>query len=249
VRILAAAALTLAMLVPAMLAAGTPAVAGEASRLRAPSPDPRDIAGVWWTKGYDRTFRTLEGQLPPFTARGRADWDRHVAAEKAGEPIADAPTRCLPHGVPRLMASPYPIQILQTSGQITFLHEVAHNVRLIYLDEPPPKAPEPTYLGHSVGHWEGDVLVVETVGLNDLTRIDEEGITHSDQLKVTERFRKIEGGTRLEDLITIEDPVMFTRPWTTRRVYEWRPDVRLMEYVCEENNRNKPNAAGATIAR
>ena len=66
---------------------------------------------------------------------------------------------------------------------------------------------------------------------------------------MVERFRKINGGTQLEDLITMEDPVTFTRPWTARRVYEWRPDIRLMEYVCEENNRNIVDASGATVAR
>jgi hypothetical protein len=229
-----------------LLAAGG---AGAAAPLKPPPADPRDIGGVWWTKGYDRTFRTLDGQLPPFTPAGRAEWDRHVQAEKEGRPIADAPTRCLPHGVPRLMASPYPIQILQTPGQVTFLHEVAHNVRIIRMDETHPETLEPTYLGHSVGRWEGDTLVVDTRGFNDLTQIDEEGVTHSDRLHVVERFRKIDGGKVLEDLITIEDPVTFTRPWTTRRTYDWRPDVRIMEYVCEENNRNEPNAHGVTTAK
>ncbi|MEO6341201.1 MAG: hypothetical protein ABIO39_14255 [Caulobacteraceae bacterium] len=224
--------------------------AGQAAApLKPPSADPREITGVWWTKGYDRTYRTLDGQLPPFTPAGRAEWERHVQAEKDGRPIADAPTRCLPHGVPRLMASPYPIQILQTPGQITFLHEVAHNVRIIHMDEAHPANLDPNYLGHSVGHWEGDTLVVDTVGLNDKTQIDEEGITHSDRLHVVERFRKINSGAALEDLITMEDPVTFVRPWTARRVYEWRPDTRIMEYVCEENNRNEVDATGAVLAR
>ena len=237
-----------AALVTTYATAALAADAGPAGRAP-PSPDPHNITGVWWTKGYDRTYRTLDGQLPPFTPAGRAEWDRHIAAEKAGHPIADAPTRCLPHGIPRLMASPYPILILQSPGQVTFVHEVAHNIRLIYLDQPHPEDPDPTYLGHSVGRWEGDTLVVDTIGLNDKTQIDEEGITHSDKLHVVERFRKINGGTQLEDLITMEDPVTFTRPWTARRVYEWRPDIRLMEYVCEENNRNIVDASGATVAR
>lgn len=239
---------SLAMLTAAPAA---PALAADApaQKLKPPSADPRDISGVWWTRGYDRRYRTLDGQLPPFTPAGRAEWDRHIQAEKDGRPIADAPTRCLPHGVPRIMASPYPIQILQTPGQITFLHEVGHNVRIIYMDEQHPADLDPTFMGHSVGRWEGDTLVVDTVGFNDLTQIDEEGIVHSDKLHVVERFRKINGGKQLEDLITIEDPVNFTAPWTTRRVYEWRPDVRIMEYVCEENNRNKPDETGSTVAK
>jgi hypothetical protein len=233
----------------AVFAVCLPAAQAAAPKLAPPPPDARNITGVWWTKGYDRRFRTLDGQLPPFTPAGKAEWDRHIAAEKAGQPIADAPTRCLPHGIPRLMASPYPILIQQSPGLVSFIHEVAHNVRLIYLDEAHPKDLDPTFLGHSIGRWEGDTLVVDTIGLNDKTQIDEEGITHSDKLHVVERFRKLDGGAQLEDLITIEDPVTFTRPWTTRRVYDWRPDIRLMEYVCEENNRNVVDASGSTLAK
>jgi hypothetical protein len=214
----------------------------------ASSADPRNLDGVWWTIGYDRTFRTLDKQLPPFTARGRAEWEHNIQAEKEGRPVADAPTQCLPHGVPRVMASPYPIQIITIPGQVTIVHEVAHNQRLIYMDEPQPAHLDPTFMGHSVGRWDGDTLVVDTIGLNDRTRVDEEGITHSDRLHVVERFRKIDGGRLLEDLITIEDPVMFTAPWTARRTYAWRPDQRLMEYVCEENNRNVVEN-GVTVAR
>jgi hypothetical protein len=226
---------------PAKPAASTVAASGATSSAAGEAiSDPRDIDGVWWTPGYDRKFRTLEGELPPFTERGRREWEAIVQADERGEPVADAPTGCLPHGIPRLLASPYPIQIITTPGQMTWVHEVNRNQRWIYMDEKhPPDVPK-TYLGHSVAHWEGDTLVIDTVGLNDKTRIDEEGITHSDELHVVERIRKIEGGKALENLITISDPVMFTKPWTAKRIYRARPDVRIMEYVCEENNRNAP---------
>ena len=223
---------------------------GAVSAQDAAPGNPRDFDGVWWTRGYDRTFRPVEGGLPPFTERGRREWDHNVRADEAGTPVADAPTGCLPHGIPRLLASPYPIQIISTPGQMSWVHEVNRNQRWIYLDEAhPPNLPH-TYLGHSVGRWEGDTLVIDTVALNDKTRIDEEGITHSNQLHVVERIRKvqIDGATQLESLITITDPVMFTRPWTTRRLYKWRPDVHVTEYVCEENNRNAP-VDGVTVAK
>lgn len=216
-----------------------------------PAGNPRDFDGVWWIPGrYDRTFRPVEGGLPPFTERGRREWERNVKADEDGLPVADAPTRCLPHGIPRLLSSPYPIQIITTPGQMSWVHEVNRNQRWIYLDEKHPPNPPKTYLGHSVAHWEGDTLVIDTVGLNDKTRIDEEGITHSDQLTVVERIRKvdIDGKTHLESFITITDPVMFTKPWTTKRLYQARPDVRIMEYVCEENNRNAP-VDGVTVAK
>ena len=223
--------------------------AGSTAPAAAPG-DPHDIDGVWWTKGYDRTFRPIEGGLPPFTDRGRREWERNVKADEAGTPVADAPTACLPHGIPRLLASPYPIQIVTSPGQITWVHEVNRNQRFIYLNETHPANLPKTYLGHSVGHWDGDTLVIDTVAMNDKTRIDEEGITHSDQLHVVERLRKVQldGKTQLENLITITDPVMFTKPWTTKRLYVSRPDVRLMEYACEENNRNAP-VDGVTRAK
>jgi hypothetical protein len=241
----------------AILLASLTAAAAESPPASTPPPaaavsaDPHDIDGVWWTPGYDRKFRTVDGQLPPFTERGRREWEHNVKADEAGTPVADAPTACLPHGIPRLLASPYPIQIITTADQMTWVHEVNRNQRYIYLNEEHPKNLKPTYLGHSVAHWEGNTLVIDTIGLNDKTRIDEEGITHTDQLHVVERITKgvdAKGVTQLESLITITDPVMFTAPWTTKRVYKARPEVRLMEYVCEENNRNAP-VDGVTKAK
>jgi len=210
---------------------------------------PRDLDGVWYTRGYDRTYRQLDKSMPPFTERGQREWDEHIRQEKAGTPIADASTQCKPHGVPRIMASPYPIQIIAAPGEINIVHEVGHNQRIIYLDQPHPANPKRTYLGHSVGHWEGDTLVVDTTAYNTNTMVDEEGIGHSEQLHVVERIRKVEDGKRLEDLMTIEDPVYFTKPWQAVRLYDYRPDTDILEYVCEENNRNAPGADGKTTAK
>ena len=102
-----------------------------------------------------------------------------------------AATRAV-HGTPRVMNSPYPLQIIQTKGKTTIVHEVNHNVRHIYMDEPLPASVTPSFLGTSAGHWEGDTLVVETRGVDDRTWIDEVGIIHGKQMKVTERIRKIE---------------------------------------------------------
>jgi hypothetical protein len=150
--------------------------------------------------------------------------------------------------MPRLMESPYPIEIVQTAGRITFLHEVAHNVRRIWLNRPHPKHLTPTFLGNSIGHWEGDTLVVDTAALNDRTFIDDEGSSHSTQEHVIERYRKIDNGASLELIMTVEDPVTLEHSYSYRRVYHWRPDVRPQEYVCEENNRNAP-VNGVTVAK
>lgn len=231
------------------LAGSMPTVAAAPPQVFKVSPDPRNIEGVWWTRGYDRTYRQLDKSMPPFLPAGLAEWQRHVAAEKAGTPIGDAPTRCYPHGIPRMVASPYPIHFIQTPGLITMLHEVGHNIRYIHMDQAHPANVKPSFLGHSVGHWEGDTLVVDTVALNDRTQIDEEGIVHGKNLHVTERYRKINDGKTLEDIITIEDPDTFTKPWQARRDFIWRPDVRVSEYICEENNRNTPNESGFTTAK
>jgi hypothetical protein len=188
------------------------------------------------------------GVPPPLKPEYMRVLERRIRAKNSGAPEADASTQCLPHGMPRLMESPYPIEIVQTAGRITFLHEVAHNVRRIWLNRAHPNPPRPTFLGDSIGRWEGDTLVVDTVGLNDRTFIDDEGSSHSTQLHTVERYRKIEGGAKLELIMTVEDPVTLEHPYSYRRIYHWRPDVRPQEYICEENNRNAP-VNGVTIAK
>jgi hypothetical protein len=229
---------------------------------KTPAPtDPRDFSGVWWTRGYDRTFRPVADHpmspdaaaiLLPMTPLEAASRQHHLDMEKAGTPIADAPTQCFPHGIPRLMASPYPIEFVYAPGLITILHEVAHNVRFIHMDgKPVPAATPRSFLGYSVGHWEGTTLVIVTDHFNDRTQIDEESLSHGLQLKVTERMTKFTnkyGGVEIRNLITIEDPEHFTKPWTAERLYPWRGDIKIAEYSCEENNRNAP-VNGISVAK
>ena len=213
-----------------------------------PNPDPRNFEGVWWLQGYEYLLGPEAGVPPPLKPEYLKILERRIRAKNKGTPEADASTQCLPHGMPRLMESPYPIEIVQTPGRVTFLHEVAHNIRRIYLNRSHPQKVAPTYMGDSVGRWEGDTLVVDTIGLNDRTFIDDEGSSHSTQEHVTERYRKIEGGAKLELLVTVEDPVTLEHAYSYRRIYHWRPDVRPQEYVCEENNRNAP-VDGVTVAQ
>jgi hypothetical protein len=234
--------------VTATRAAPSDVIDGPLIRPATSSNDPRDLSGVWFIRLYNRQINSTLGRLPPFTDQGKAEWDKRVKAEKEGSPIADASAYCWPHGVPRVMNSPYPLQIVQTDGETTILHEVAHNIRHIYMDQPHARNPAPTFMGDSVGHWEADTLVVDTVGLNDRTWIDEVGVIHGKQLHVVERIRKIEDGHALENLIRIEDPEFFKQPWYARITYAWRPDLRISEYVCEENNRNMPEN-GHTVAK
>jgi len=215
---------------------------------RAPTADPRDFEGVWWISRYEYLLGPSTGVPPPLKPEYMTILERRVRAKNRGAPEADASTDCRPHGMPRLMESPYPIRIVQTPGQITFMHEVAHNIRRIFMDQQHPAKLKPNYLGHSVGRWEGDTLVVDTTGLNDKTFIDDEGSTHSEQIHVVERYRKINGGKDLELVMQVTDPVTLTQPYSYTRIYKWRPDVKPAEYVCEENNRNAPEN-GVTVAK
>jgi hypothetical protein len=229
----------------------TPGLRGATRAPKGAAPgnlDPHDLEGVWWLQGYQYLLGPEPGVPPPLKPDYMRILERRIRAKNRGTPEADASTQCLPHGMPRIMESPYPIEIVQTPGRITFLHEVAHNLRRIWLNRDHPKHVTPSFLGDSVGHWEGDTLVVDTIGLNDRTFIDDEGSSHSTQEHVVERFRKIDDGATLELIMTVEDPVTLEHPYSYRRLYRWRPDVRPQEYVCEENNRNAP-VNGVTVAK
>ena len=241
------------LLAAALLAAPALGQAQIQSPYRLPSPDPRNIAGAYQPQ-TDTKLVTVDGSPLPLTPWAQAIYDRRVAAAKDGEPEADASTACLPHGTPRVLLGSFPIYIYQVdkshsaagADEVLFLHEIQHLVRHIYLNEQHPKDLDPSYLGHQVGRWEGDTLVIDTVGQNDLTWSDGAGIPHSNQVHVVERWKKISGGKQLEVLITLDDPVAFTKPWTAKRIFDWSPNVRQLEYVCEENNRNSPDETGKT---
>ncbi len=149
---------------------------------------------------------------------------------------------CLPPGGPRMMATPYPMEIVQLPEQrrIFMVFEGAtHTWREIYMDgrpHPQGDALNPTYLGHSVGRWEGDTLVVDVVGFNEGTWIDYYGHPHTDLLHVVERISRPDKST-LRYEATIDDPGAYTRPWTVRWNVTWNPTGELTEYICQENNR------------
>jgi hypothetical protein len=241
-KISAAVAVTLGM-----LAAGT-ALAAPLYRPAVSSADPHDLSGVWFLVHYNRVIPTIDGTLPPMNERGKLEWARRVVAEANGAPMSDASTHCWPHGTPRVMNSPYPLQIFQTPQQTIIAHEVAHNTRYIHMQRAHPTEVKNSFMGDSVGHWEGDTLVIDTVGVDSRTWIDEQGVIHGPKLHTVERIRKIDGGKAIEDVVTVEDPDFFTKPWKFRDTYAWRPDLRLTEYSCEENNRNAPQD-GVTVAR
>jgi len=213
-----------------------------------PNPDPRNFEGVWWLQGYQYLLGPEVGVPAPLKPQYIELLKKRIREKNAGRPETDTSTACFPHGMPRLMESPYPIEIVQTPGRVTILHEVAHEVRRFYIGQKHPANLKISYLGHSVAHWEGDSLVVDTVGINAASFIDDEGSSHSDKEHIVERFTKIDGGRQLEVETTVEDPVTLEHPYSYKRYFQWRPDVRPAEYICEENNRNAP-VNGVTVAK
>ncbi len=220
-------------------------VTGDATRrdIRVPDTTP-NISGTWTPQTFFRTIAPLDGGSTPFLPWAKAFFENRGAAEAKGEPLFDPNANCLPSGVPRVLPTPYPYDIVQTPDVIMIGIEVMHSFRIIHMDgKPMPADFKPSYLGYSRGHWDGDVLVVETTGLNGFTQVDEEGRPKSSALKVTERITK-RAPDMLENTYTIDDPRTYSRPWTARAVYKWSPNLRFNEYICEENNRNKPDATG-----
>ena len=165
-------------------------------------------------------------------------WAREKAQEYLNmRSINDPTSRCLPGPSPRSQAvSLFPMQIVQTPKQIVILYEYFTVFRVIPLDQKShPDDLEPSFLGNSIGHWEGDTLVVDVVGFNDKGWVLSGGIFHSDALHLTERFRRIDYDTITYEA-TIEDPKVFTQPFKTGTTMMLREGARLREYICPENN-------------
>ena len=205
-----------------------------------------DLSGVWMRNGPPASNGAMQYWIfefnveePPMTAWGEAQYkankssfgDHPYPLEETNDPIYHG---CFPTGVPRVYLHPWPMQILQASSEVVILFEYDSLRREIYTDgRPHDAALVPLWMGDSIGRWEGDTLVVDTVNFNDRTWIDRIGHPHSDQLHVMERFRRPDHDHLVDD-ITIEDPKAYTKPWTTRLELRLRPDWRLTEQFCED---------------
>ena len=163
----------------------------------------------------------------------QARFERDTKSMEAGTPPLDSVSKCLAFGLPRFMTMP--MEVIQTPGQLTLNLGVLHDIRRIYIDGRghTPDA-DPSFSGDSVGHWEGDTLVVDTIALREGT-FDRGAIPFSDKLKVTERFRRI-GPNKMEDKMTLADPEAFQEPFQFTRTYTQMPaGSRFEEYICENN--------------
>jgi len=165
-----------------------------------------------------------------------ADVFRQNAARKSNSSSAN----CLPQGLPRTDINSYaPFKILQTPGVIAVLYEVDNTHRQIYPDgRPLPTDPQPTWGGYSVGRWEGDTLIIDVAGFNDRTWLDSGGHPHSDALRIQERFHRRDFG-HMDLTVTVDDPKMYTKPFTINVTEVLLPDTDILESVCNENEKDR----------
>ena len=228
-----------------------------ATGLAAQSAATPDLSGAW------APYRGGRGADPKFAAppateillKGdyKKSWDARRAAEaeanKKGEPLATPAVDCIPYGMPRMMSvALYPMEIIQRPAQITIVTEAFSEVRRVYMNQPqlPIDEVPPGYYGHSVGRWEGDTLVIDTVGIK--TAIPAyQMMPHSEQMRITERIRLV-APDYLHDQITIEDPVVLEKPVTYTLAYRRMPNYKMVEFVCE-NNREYVDSNGAVRLR
>jgi hypothetical protein len=237
------------LLVNLALAAGVPAGA----QPRMPDGKP-DLSGLWdhpfvidmskdarndncgaRVKGCSQKGPGGELPMTPWAA----DWLKNFDPTNY-----DATGHCNPMGYTRSINAPVPTEIVQTPKKLAFLHESMFAFHVVYLDgrkhPTPDEAGETTCYGHSVGHWEGDTMVIDTVGPffgSPKQLLDTRGHPMSDELHVVERFQRVDA-THLSYEVTVEDPKAFTKPWKNVRTWVLMPpDEEILEYVCTENNK------------
>lgn len=177
----------------------------------------------------------------PFTPLGKKTYQERQDDLQKFDPEA----RCMPPGVPRMMYTPYPAQIFQLPDRVLFIYEGGTHVwRSIFVDgRQHPKDINPTWLGDSIGHWEGDTLVVDRIAFVDGVWLDQEAHPHSDKLHVIERYHRVDLG-HLETEVTVEDPGILAKPYTMKRVSDLAPGEEIREFICTENNRDLSHLVG-----
>lgn len=200
---------------------------------------PPDFSGIWTREGRQAQVN-FSDEAPPLQPWAKAIYDENRGelgpGPGSGLDEMDPTTYCLPHGMTRVMAFNYPIEIVQTPQVVYMLFEAWQMQRRIFLDgRTLPEAAPQTFMGFSTGRYDGDTLVVETAGLNDRTWLDNSGIPHSDALRVTERMRRT-GQDSMEIAFRFEDPKAFTRPWEASKTYQLRTDWQILENIgyCED---------------
>ena len=222
-----------------------------------------DLSGIWQVEGEARGpgalygvgeslnskyFRDILADFPrgqePLTPEGAELLRRNTQPGVVGPNL-----RCLPDGVPHADVLPEPFKIIQAPGEILILYEVETIYRQIYTDgRKLPADPMGTWLGYSVGRWEGDTLVVDTMGFNDRSWLDARGHGHSEEMRVEERFHRRDFG-HLEVTVTLTDPKVFTKPVTINFVEVLLPDTDVFEHICGENEKDAAHVPDRSESR
>lgn len=226
--------------------AGIPRTADGKPDLSAPAPRTKegnaDIAGLWQVNGIyiGDIAKDLKPAEVPFQP-----WAAELYKHRRETESKEDPTGyCIPGGVPRSDAVPYPFKIFTTPGVAVILYEAVHSYRQIFTDgREIPKDAQPTWMGYSIGHWEKNGLVVETAGFNNQGWIDNWGKPATDALHVTERFERRDFG-HMDLKITVDDPKAYTKPWSVTLPVVLQPDDELIEYICGENNKDIGHLVG-----
>jgi hypothetical protein len=219
--------------------------------LEAPAPRTKDgkpdLSGLW-NPNANKYLRDIAVDLKPGDVPFQP-WAKKVVDERAdgSHSREDPDANCLPQGVPRIGAAPAPYKFVQTEGLIVVVHEAFSLWRQIFTDgRKLADEVNPTWLGYSTGRWEGDTLVVDSRGFNGKTWLDQVGKPTTEKLHVIERYtRKDFGHMDLE--ITIDDPGAYTKPWTVKQNLTLLPDTDLLEFICNENNRDLAHLPGGDV--
>ncbi len=229
-----------------------PRLATGKPNLSAPAPKTSegkaDLSGVWWVRP-DGAENAVSGLPPKYLLNLGADlkpgemtmlpWAAAFTREQFMALGKNHPvSKCLPPGVPLSYTTPVPFKIVQTADLVVILYEYSNSFRQVFMDgRALPSDPQPTWVGYSIGRWDGDALVVETAGFNDKTWLDGVGHPHTEALRVTERLHRRDFG-HLEMQITIDDPKAYVKPWTAAIPAELLTNTDVMEYVCNENEKS-----------
>jgi hypothetical protein len=219
---------------------GKPDLAAPAPRMPDGKPD---LTGVW--QGSTKYLNNLAADLKPGELQMQPWAEAIVAERRTGMHAAEEPqANCLPPGIPRINSTPYPFKIIQMPELVIILYESYELNRQIFLDRRElVKSPNPSWMGYSTGRWENDVLVVDSVGFNGKTWLDQVGHPTTDAMHLTERYRRIDAG-HLEIQITIDDPKAYNKPWTVTQTMNLEPGAEVLEFACNENNRDIPHLPG-----
>jgi hypothetical protein len=207
-----------------------------------------DLSGFWLPSGSGvRHLLDLGADYKDKNDIPLQPWARDVYNQRIDTNGKDHPgVSCLPSGIPEKLNIPDGLKLVQTPDAMIFLHESRTIYRQVFTDGrklPTPEQAQPMWMGYSIGHWEGDTFVAETVLQNGKTWLDMRGLPATEALKVTERYTRPNIG-RIDITVTIDDPKTYTKPWDVKLQWRLLPDTDLIESICEENNRDPQHMVG-----